>query len=147
MVVVVHIWTIVARSLVHVVYCAGRLVGILMMNILICIAMVRRIKKVEATLPIEYLQRVGYLQVRGRGAKNPGRRRSPVLRVVCIHVGFCAWYGGRWLWLGACGEGAAQDGAAWDAVRCGVVWCGAMRLQRARMNNFGRFDKERVSHG
>lgn len=25
--------------------------------------MVRRIKKVEATLPIEYLQRVGYLQV------------------------------------------------------------------------------------
>lgn len=29
--------------------------------------MVRRIKKVEATLPVEYLQRVGYLQVRSEG--------------------------------------------------------------------------------
>ena len=37
--------------------------GLLLTNVLICIAMVRRIKRVEATLPVEYLQRVGYLQV------------------------------------------------------------------------------------
>lgn len=38
--------------------------GLLLTNVLICCAMVHRIKKVEATLPVEYLQRVGYLQVR-----------------------------------------------------------------------------------
>lgn len=38
-------------------------VGLLMTNVLICAAMVRRIKRVESTLPVEYLQRVGYLQV------------------------------------------------------------------------------------
>lgn len=43
------------------------LAGLLLTNVLICCAMVHRIKKVEATLPVEYLQRVGYLQVRHEG--------------------------------------------------------------------------------
>lgn len=37
--------------------------GIFMTNIVLCAMMVRRIKRVESTLPVEYLQRVGYLQV------------------------------------------------------------------------------------
>lgn len=44
--------------------------GLLLTNVLICCAMVHRIKKVEATLPVEYLQRVGYLQVRCEGEKQ-----------------------------------------------------------------------------
>ena len=41
----------------------SRIAGLLLTNVCICCAMVHRIKVVEATLPIEYLQRVGYLQV------------------------------------------------------------------------------------
>eukprot|EP00904_Undaria_pinnatifida_P009481 jgi/Undpi1/5663/HiC_scaffold_2.g00937.m1 len=46
--------------------------GLLLTNVLICIAMVRRIKRVEATLPVEYLQRVGYLQAFGYGVLPGG---------------------------------------------------------------------------
>eukprot|EP00903_Cladosiphon_okamuranus_P005554 g5530.t1 len=46
--------------------------GLLLSNVLICAAMVYRIKKVEATLPVEYLQRVGYLQAFGYGVLPGG---------------------------------------------------------------------------
>lgn len=46
--------------------------GLLLTNVLICVAMVRRIKRVEATLPVEYLQRVGYLQAFGYGVLPGG---------------------------------------------------------------------------
>ncbi|CAM9391616.1 unnamed protein product [Ectocarpus fasciculatus] len=46
--------------------------GLLLTNVLICCAMVHRIKKVEATLPVEYLQRVGYLQAFGYGVLPGG---------------------------------------------------------------------------
>lgn len=46
--------------------CFSLSLGLLITNLLICCAMVYQIKMVESTLPVEYLQRVGYLQVRQR---------------------------------------------------------------------------------
>ncbi|CAM9116644.1 unnamed protein product [Phaeothamnion confervicola] len=43
------------------------LVAMLATNVLICWAMLRRIKRVEGTLPVDYLQRVGYLNAFGYG--------------------------------------------------------------------------------
>ncbi|CAM9773553.1 unnamed protein product [Ascophyllum nodosum] len=48
------------------------LTGLLITNALICAVMVYRIKRVESTLPVEYLQRVGYLQAFGYGVLPGG---------------------------------------------------------------------------
>ncbi|CAM9241519.1 unnamed protein product [Discosporangium mesarthrocarpum] len=45
----------------------GLLAVVVVTDIAICYAMVRRIKRVEATFPVEYLHRVGYLQAFGYG--------------------------------------------------------------------------------
>ncbi|CAM9536466.1 unnamed protein product [Choristocarpus tenellus] len=55
------LWCISLRQLVPIV------LGVVVTDVLICYFMVKHIKRVESTLPVEYLQRVGYLQAFGYG--------------------------------------------------------------------------------
>lgn len=51
--------------------------------------MVRRIKRVEATLPVEYLQRVGYLQVPCDTTSCDAMRPDCFFFVFVLSYGFC----------------------------------------------------------